>query len=293
MNNNHFSPRILLLAIATLSTIALRAQEAKQVYGRSVVVWTDDMTRGQVRQEGIKQARLKAIKDSFNEIITSQTTMQEGIVDGEEYTSYSEDINILQRAEWVEDTRQPEFSDSISGETQFLITEVWGLAREKKDSGIGLKWKILCGGTDSSFENNIFNNGQRLYIKFLSPLNGYLAIYLLDAKQAYCLLPYKNQAEGRYRIVGGKEYCLFDKSSDPQAFHYTMTTKAPKENNEIVVVFSPNRFTKCAEKRGSTLHTNHVSRREFEDWLLQLRRNDTEMVVDRSKHVVIKNNQIK
>ena len=293
MNNNHLSPRILLLAIAALSTIALRAQEAKQVYGKSVVVWTDDMTRGQVRQEGIKKARMIAIKDSFNEVITSRTSMQEGIVDGEEYTGYSEDVSILQRAEWVEDTRQPEFSDSISGETQFLITEVWGLAREKKDFGIDLKWKILCGGTDSSFENNIFNNGQRLYIKFLSPLNGYLAIYLLDAKQAYCLLPYKNQAEGRYRITGGKEYCLFDKSTDSQAPTYKMTTKAPKENNEIVVVFSPNRFTKCAEMRGSTRQTNHVSRQDFEDWLKQLRRNDTEMVVDRSKHVVIKNNQIK
>ena len=57
--------------------------------------------------------------------------------------------------------------------------------------------------------------------------------------------------------------------------------------NQVVLIFSPNPFTKCNEITGDHRHPNSLSIEDFEAWLKRLRLRDRDMVIDRSKWVKI------
>lgn len=284
----------LLLALLFLVVGASEsyAQEIKQVHGKACLVISDDMTRGEAIKECIKQARQEAIKDAFPEVISSITNMQDRIIDGEEHSQFVEDVSMTTIAEWIADTQKPAIGFGTNSEGVLMVNvEVWGEARRKNTDMVDFSWKILSGSNGYRYETNQFNNRQRMYINFRSPIDGYLAIYLLDStnKEASCLLPYKTNRRGQFPIKGGREYNLFDKDEDPNAFHYLMTTRAKSEIDQVVVIFSPNGFTKCNEITGDRRHPNSLSIDDFEAWLVKLRRQDSDIVVDRTKYITITN----
>lgn len=267
------------------------AQKPVKVHGtaRLSISETDNITPMEARRECINRARVDAIRAEFGELITFSSNILDYQIDGEEMTRFVEETDLSAQAEWVEDTREPKVKMEVQENYIIYTAEVWGLAREIPQAHIDFSWKILRGDKNDTEEQLVFNNKQRIFIQFRSPIAGYVAVYLLDSthKEASCLLPYKHNPRGQHYVQAGKDYLLFDREADPKAIPYNLVTTQPLEMDQVVLIFSPNPFTKCNEITGDHRHPNSLSIEDFEAWLKRLRLRDRDMVIDRSKWVKI------
>lgn len=285
----------ILLLTATAAAYADKDTKPRKVHGKATLILSenDNMTLIEAKRECVKRARYEAIKEAFGESLSSTTNIVEGTVNGTDISNFVEETTMSAKAEWVEDTKEPVVKYDSDGERIVFTAEVWGMARPITSAAIELDWKVLCGGTADSDESDEFRHKERIYIKFRAPVSGFLAIYLLDStnKEASCLLPYKHNLTGRHEVMGGKDYIFFDKETDPRAIPYCLTTSMPLEMDQVVLIFSPNKFTKCNEITGDRRHPNSLSIDDFEAWLKRLKQQDDDMVVDRNKWIKIYNKQ--
>ncbi len=286
-----------LLCLCQAISFTAMAQKPEKVHGKATLVVTesDNLTPIEARRECIARARYEAIKEAFGENIEGHTDILDMDVDGHNLSSFVQETNMSARAEWIEDTKTPvvKFTPK-EGCIGVFTAEVWGKAREIPLSQIDFFWKVLTEGRDGRYESLRFHNKQRIYVKFKTPVDGYVAIYLLDStkEEASCLLPYRNNRRGLHKVKAGMEYVFFDSDCDPMAVNYRLTTNAPVELDQVVLIFSPNPFTKCNEITGDRLHPNSLSIEDFEVWLKKLRNMDMDLVVDRNKWVKIINDKI-
>lgn len=279
----------LLLFIAAPSF----AQRTENVHGVYTYTVGEDETFSiaEMRHKCIVGAQNEAIKEKFNENIKANTNMVDMDISGEAISRFVEEIEAYSAAEWLGDSKPSVFKADYAADRLTFTAEVWGEAREITQPSVDLRWSILCGGTTDSYQSKKFNNRDRIYIKFKSPVSGYLAIYVLDSsnKKASCRLPYRSNTSGRFEVMAGQEYVLFDRDFDVNATPYRMVTNKPLELNNVVLIFSPNPFTKCNDDAGDFRHANSVDIDDFEKWLRKTRKRDNDMVVDRSQWLVITN----
>ena len=132
------------------------------------------------------------------------------------------------------------------------------------------------------FPSDQFDSRERFFVKFKSPIDGYVAIYLIsDDDNTACLLPYRQDRTGQVQVKGGKEYVFFDKATNPAATHYRLSTNRLQEMNQLVVVFSPNPFSKDVNITTDHRNPTYLSQKDFAKWLLKNQRADKDMVVAR------------
>lgn len=289
----HLTRLLAVLAAFLFLVGPVAAQKEKKVEGTAtyIVGENEDITIPEAKKECVNRARAEAIRSAFGETITSNANMVDADLNGKEISQFVEETSLLSQAEWLGDTKEPKIDVNYVDDKLVITATVWGKAREIKKSKIDFKWKILRGTPGGMVESNDFNNKDRIYISFQSPAAGFLAIYLLDStqKEASCLLPYKTNATGQQHIMPGHEYLFFDKSADPRAIGYDLTTKAPMEMDQVVLIFSPNPFTKCLETTNDRRHPNSLAIDDFEKWLSKMRNQDKNMVVDRGQWLKITN----
>lgn len=270
------------------------AQRTADVHGIYVyeVSDNDNITLKDAKRKCVELAKAKAIKDEFGEMITSDVIDSNVETNGESTNSYFwENTVAMAKGDWLRDTQDTEIHvEYIDGKLVFTA-EVWGEAREI----IQAKTELLCVVQKNDAGKKVstaqFNNGERIHMKFRAPADGYLAIYLIVGDdEASCLLPYPKDADGRFPITGGKNYNLFDKEEDPAAVNYKLTTNRPIEDNQLVIIYSPNPFVKCNDISRDPRHPNSLNTHDFQKWLLRIQRQDRDMVVEK-KYVRIVNEQ--
>lgn len=289
--SRHIHTKIALFVLLMFVCIPTNAQKLEKVHGKySYTIGENErITVFEVKQNCIKHARNEAIKEKFPELITANTNMTDASINGKVIENFVEEVTISSRAEWIGDVRQPLVTASyVNGKLTFTA-EVWGEAREIKQSRPDFEWKILCGGTTDSYEGNVFKHRTPLFIKFRSPADGYLAIYILDStsESASRLLPYRSDGTGFHKVKAGEQYVFFDRTTDPDAKGYNMTTQASVEMDNVVLVYSPNQFVKANDITGDHKRPDSLSISDFERWLHRLRNRDKDVVVDRSRWITI------
>lgn len=205
----------------------------------------------------------------------------------DEFSSYYiMDTSSSVKGEWLGDEQDPKVTVSVGNNGDLCFSaEVKGRAREIKRAKTDLKWAVQRGdATGKKAETDRFDSGERFYVNFKSPADGYVAIYLITGDdETACLLPYPNDTRGRVQVIGGEEYTFFDKTVDPKAKYYKLSTQLPVEANELVVLYSPNPFMKCADTSKDPLHPNVLKSKDFAKWLLKAQRADNELVVNRKR----------
>lgn len=90
---------------------------------------------------------------------------------------------------------------------------------------------------------------------------------------------------GRVAVKGNEHYVFFSAADAPAekrtvVDEYTMTCEKTAEVNQIYVIFSPRLFTKAADRNGKELQPRQLPREEFQQWLFNCRKQDTEMRVE-------------
>ena len=288
----------LMLFFANLfSQTEGNTQDMVKVCGEFIYEATAEETLEGATRKAIEGARLNALEDKFGSSMRMVVTSSTRSTGSEEEEWFSLESRREVKGDWLEDIGTPKIESSNSQlESQgrrnrqnpqsglTVMASVCGYARDVTGANIEFSAKILKNGFTSRFENGQFKDGDAMYLLFQAPVDGYVAVYMVDySKTAYCLLPYMRDRSGKVRVEGGKEYIFFsadhaERSVASLVDEYFLTCDKPIEHDLIYVVFSPNEFTKANDARADeetiprTLSFDH-----FQTWLTNNRIRDNDM----------------
>lgn len=243
--------RILLFIIVSLCCLnTVYGGKTQRIKAEYTYHAPENVSVEQARQTAYKRAVIQGLADTFGQIFTQRNIIHTENKDGESSTDgfFLSESDV--RGKWLRDISAPVYSKPIFENNQMIITaKVEFEGQEISGPDVDFEAKILNKGTDDSYESNSFKNGDDLYLSFRTPRDGYLAVYLVEGKQAYCLLPYRNQTDGICQVKANKRYVFFSQAEGNGADvdEYVMYTEREKENNTIYVIFSPNEFSKALD----------------------------------------------
>lgn len=275
-----------------LFTLPILAQRTEKVRAEYTYHAPENISLEEAKRIALDRAKVQAIADEFGTIVSQSNTTLVKNSNGESSTDFFSLGGSEVKGEWIETIGQPEYE--ISYEQGMLVVKaiVTGRIREIVSAQIDIRAEVLCNGTDLKFARTDFKNGDDLYLYFQSPVDGYLAVYLLDevSQMVYCLLPYKSSSEAVTPIEHDKPYIFFSTEHAGDKAHlvdeYTMTCNSSVERNTIYVVFSPNEFAKANSNNVDELLPQELSFEKFQKWLAKGRNRDKEMNV-RNVQIII------
>ena len=275
----------LLSGLCLLSPLSMEAQRTETVTGTYTYIVTDndDITLTQAKRKCIELAKAAAIKEKFGELVTSDVIDSNVETNGQSTNSFFwENTVAMARGEWLGDVEPPKLNITYAQGNLVFMAEVHGKVREILQAKTDLKWEVQKDGVGKKVATSTFESGDRIYVTFRSPADGYVAVYLMVGDdETSCLLPYPKDADGRFPVKANRTYVFFDKDRDPGAYHYRLNTKRQQEDNQLVIIYSPNSFMKCTDTSNDKTRPNSLNTHDFQKWLLTCQRLDRDMVVNK------------
>lgn len=275
--------RALFILSLILSSLTVFAQKLKTVEGEYTYHAPENVTMEQAKRTALDRAMIQALADEFGTIVSQSNATRVENKNGQTDIDFLSIGGSEVKGEWIETIGEPQYNIRYEGDMLIVSVKVKGKAREIVSAGIDFQARILRNGTDDKFESDQFRSGDDLYLSFQSPVSGYLAVYLIDAeKQAYCLLPYRNQTEGIYPIKANQRYLFFNikeasLQERPYVDEYVMTCERESEQNQIYIIFSPNQFVKATDNSSNDYLPRELSNGDFQKWLVNCRKHDKGM----------------
>ena len=287
--------RLFITACLFLFALPILAQRTEKVRAEYIYHAPENISLEEAKRIALDRAKIQAIADEFGTIVSQSNTTLVSNRNGESSSDFFSLGGSEVKGEWIETIGQPEYQ--INYEQGMLVIKaiVSGHIREIISAQIDIKAEVLCNGTDLKFARTDFKSGDDLYLYFQSPVDGYLAVYLLDevSQMVYCLLPYKSSSEAVTPIEHDKPYIFFSVKHAGDKAHlvdeYTMTCSSSVERNTIYVVFSPNEFAKANSNNVEELLPQELPFEEFQKWLIKNKKKSTNFV---DKKIVIPISQI-
>jgi hypothetical protein len=286
--------RLSFTVCLLLFSVVLCAQRTEKVRAEYIYHAPENVTLEAAKRTALERAKLQAIADEFGTVVSQSNTTFITNQNGESNLDFFSLGGSEVKGEWIETFGEPEYSISYEQEMLVVKVSVSGRIREIVSAQIDFKAEVLCNGTDLKFARTDFKSGDDLYLYFQSPVDGYLAVYLLDdvSQMVYCLLPYKSSSEAVAPIEHDKPYIFFSAKHAGDKAHlvdeYTMTCSRPQEHNTLYIIFSPNEFAKANSNNVDELLPQELSFEEFQKWLVKVKTRDKEMEVIR-KGIIINN----
>lgn len=278
--------RSLIFIVLSIASCAAFAK-TKTVEGSCIFYIPSTMTRVQAEEEAIRRAKIDALNKAFgNSVVASSTSV---ITENDE-RFYSNGFDLV-RGEWIETIGKPQITAGLDGDEVFLNVRVKGKAREKKSADVDLSAKILRNCTTPNCESSEFKSGDKMYVRFMAPVDGYVSIYQYDPADdmAYCLLPYRKDGVGSVRVEHDKEYIFFSKpdSPDPKLVdEYRLGCTIDGEVNTIFIIFSANSYSKSTTEPTDRYTPRKLKFADFESWKARNQANDPKMQVI-TKNIII------
>lgn len=276
---------IVILVLLSVSVLAY-GEKIKTVEGSYTYYVPENLSQEEAKRIALEQAKIKAIANEFGTVVSKINISNVENIKGETTSDFYSIGGSEVKGEWIETIGTPEYNIYFQENRLVVIAKVKGKAREIKTSKINFQAKILRNGIEDKFESNDFKSGDDLYLSFVSPVSGYLAVYLVDAEeQAFCLLPYSHQSDGIYQVDANRRYLFFsikdaEVNEQPYIDEYVMTCSKAKEFNQIYVVFSPNSFVKATDECGKTENLPRMLElKNFHKWLNRCSRQDNDLTM--------------
>lgn len=277
---------VLYILVSFISFHAFAQNKAHTVCGEYIYNAPSNVSVDEAIKTAIERAKIAALAGEFGTLISQNNSTVVKNENGKSISDFTSLGGSEVKGEWVEDTQIPQTKVLYEQNMLVVKANVCGKAREITRASVDFSAKILRNGTDLRFESESFKNGDDFYLYFKSPVNGFLAVYLIDGEQkAYCLLPYANNSSGIVVIEHGKEYIFFSRNQvSPEEAkaveEYNFTSENSVENNQIYIIFSPNEFTKANDSQAVKGLPRELTFSDFQHWLLKCRNRDNEIRVE-------------
>ena len=266
--------RLLLLGMI-LSCGSLFAQKVKTVSAEYTFYAPETMSVEEAKRTALDRAKIQAIADEFGTIVSQSTSTVISTKNGESDSHFFAIGGSDVKGEWIETIGEPKYNIDYKNNQLVVICTVKGKAREIVSAGIEYIAKPLRNGTSLKFESKDFKDGDDLYLFFNTPVDGFLAIYLLDetSQTVYNILPYKEQSIPAIEVKANQEYIFFsrekaDKDLRRLVDEYTLSCDNDKEFNTLYILFSPNDIGKRNGFDSSIEDKpDNISLKNFKQWL--------------------------
>lgn len=258
-------------------------QKVKVVKGSYTYFVPETMTMQQAKQEALRRAQIEALAAEFGMTMSQSSST----VSSDEAEAFYQEGESLVKGEWIETIGEPEFERGFMGDDVYIKCTVKGRAREIKKSKAELDVKVLRNGVEVHCEGRDFINGDKIYLYFNSPIDGYVAVFLHDVENdvVSCLLPYKRDRLPAVKVEGDKDYVFFSKRMNTlglNAQEYVMGCGEEREMNTLYVVFSKNEFVKPSlEDAQQKTVLKHLTFKDFNSWLSKTQIHDKDIVVEK------------
>ena len=275
-----------ILLLLMLFSTNLFAQKTEKICGTYTYIVPENVSVEQAKKTAVERAKIEALANQYGTIVSQTNTTFIKTENEKSDFSFSSLGGTEVKGEWIEDTKEPEITSRLENGMLIITAKVCGKAREITSAGIDFSAKVLRNGTEERFESNDFKHNDDIFLWFRSPVDGYLAVYLLDDNQTvFCLLPYLNDASGKTHIKGGKEYVFFSEkhatpAEKPLVKEYVLTCEKLMEHNTLYIIFSPHEFTKANDSEGNEALPRELSFEDFQKWRTKNMQRDKDMKVE-------------
>lgn len=287
--------RFLFFLIGCCTYCLVFGQKVQKVQGEYVYYPPENISLESAKQTALERAKIQALADAFGTIVSQNNSTFVRNENGYSSTDFFSLGESEVKGEWIETIGEPTYTILYEQDMLVVKVRVSGRAREIEHAQIDFVAKVLCNGTDLKYERVDFQNGDDLFLYFQSPVNGYLAVYLLDetAQMVYCLLPYKNSEEASMPIKQDEPYVFFSEAlakgkNISIVDEYTMTCNRDMELNDLYVIFSPNQFAKANSQNSEELLPRQLKYEDFQRWLAKARGRDKEMQLNKQVITITK-----
>lgn len=262
------------------------AQKIVKVETEYTYVAPENITIEQAKLTALDRAKIQAIADEFGTLVTQNNSTYIENQNGNSSINFQSLGGSDVKGEWIETIGDPEFYIEYEQNLLVVNVKIKGRIREITTSQVDLIVQILCNGTSPQFERSDFKNGDDMFLRFQSPIDGSLVVYLVDysSQTAYCLLPYSQSTEVVQKIEHDKAYVFFSiKEAPPEIRNdvdeYALTCDGNIERNDIYVIFSPNEFVKANSQITENSRPRELSFNDFNEWLSKIRKRDNKIQI--------------
>ena len=287
----------LLLSMLFVSAQAQHEETIKYTYTYHA---SSNESLEQAKRNAVSYAKVEALRERFGSVLSGASAtslITKNNITKSKFVSISSEGEV--NGEWIADLEEPKTIATLDDGVLRVTATVKGKGREIINNPIAFEAKILRNKPDLAFESTEFIAGNDFFIYFNSPVDGFLAIYVLDGETASCLLPYRSDKDGMYPVEHGKDYFFGsrekynedEKLDDIDEYYFLLLEEENEDLNQFYFIFSPQEFTKAPDKirktDDGTIFPRELSWENFQKWVLHTRSVDKNMSVQ-VKNIVIK-----
>jgi len=277
-------PASILILITILPVMALFGQQIERSKGDAQVRIENNMTKEQAREKANELAIVNAIENAFGTYVEQQTDIL--VKDGRDYYSIVGGTKV--KGDWIEtlDVRFSEDPRTVSGkdgnEVEIWITcTITGKVRKATPKALINYQTLNC--PEIYCHTRDFHTDESLYLYFISPVDGYLSVFLEDETSVYRLFPYPGMSGKEFSaatVKADQAYLLFSKDADKNKFgssaeEYLLYTTQLVEIDKLYVIFSEEPYLKpiLSNEKKVTYHQDEIllpkslSKEDFQAWL--------------------------
>lgn len=283
-------PRNLVYVSLYFLSIICLAQKSKNVSSSFQMKVENGISIEAAQQKACDFARVEAMEAEFGRVvIQANSTYIENVESGKKVESksvFNMTADTYVNAEWLEDTQKPKFEKFLSKEDIWVKCLVEGKAIEIKNAPVDIIAETMDCPKASCLTTD-FQNDESLFLRFKSPKDGFVSIFLDDRTTSFCIYPYQNMSYEQFvnqKFMAQKDYSFFDKSN---AFltnksivdELTMSTEKTQESNRIFVLFSETSIVipVLDDKKQNTDNSfipRSLPSEKFQKWLQNIRIKD-------------------
>lgn len=263
---------ILLFLLISLYSLG---QRVVNICGEYKYIVPENVSLAEAKAIAIERARLTAIANEFGTTVSQTNLATTHIENGTTRNDFLSLGETEVKGDWLGDTKESEIRPVYENNQLVIYASVCGKVRELKTAEVELRMQIMSNG----IETERFKNNDKVAIRFKSPVNGYVAIFVRDdnAGIVSCMLPYANE-NGKARVVkNSKEYIYL--STDDPIYPYQeetiLVTNKKVEFNTFVLVFAETEFAMPLSDMGEFVP--ELSVESFQRWLRRNRMSDKTM----------------
>ena len=278
--------RCLVFFLLSLCVYTTYAQKTKSVTATYTYYAPEDISLEEAKHIAVNRAKVDAIASAFGTIVTQNNTTVVSTTNGNSENRFFSLGGSEVKGEWIETTKEPSFNIKYEQGTLVVGVTLKGVVREFPKNNLTFSFAVLRNGTTAKFESDDFKDGDDMYLRFSSPVDGYLIAYMYDetSDMAVCLLPYiSSNSDGHIKIKGGAEYLFFKHTAlDDTADEYTLTANnGITEFETLFLIFSTDPiYTISSSVSRNNVGMRSVSYKEFLHWLSNVRKSPNVKVTE-------------
>ena len=274
----------ILNILFILSPFILLSQQTVKTSGEAQVELTENRSRQDVKKEAKDMATVNALERAFGSVIIQGNSTYISNINTGEKTETNSVFNMIANtsvkgevveviSEKYEDVKGYKVIDGKKIEVTDILCKITIKARELAEPPVDFTtFPLAC--TNINCKTTSFTENDDFFLYFLSPISGYLSVYLDDEGYSQRLLPYKNmpvEYESGMPVKADREYIFFSKEAEHNYFEdkdfeedgYRLYSDSKKDINRLFIIFSKTPLNK--PKLVSNTKTGQLTKQELDE----------------------------